>query len=91
VQKRTYWLKSVGSADDQMVEDWVTSAPQELSHFHFSAKGKPHVRVGDYLIYYAPGRCPRRKIAPRNAGPGAAGSSHTSCSRPSRERPPLMC
>ena len=39
-----------------MVEDWVTTAPQELSHVHFSGKGKPHVRVGDYLIYYTPGR-----------------------------------
>ena len=56
MQKRTYWLKSVGSAEDEMVEDWVTSAPHELSHVHFSAKGKPHVRVGDYLIYYAPWR-----------------------------------
>jgi len=34
-----------------MVEDWVTSAPQELSHVQFSARGKPKVRVGDYLLY----------------------------------------
>ena len=49
--KRTYWLKSVGSASDPMVEGWVTSAPKELSHVHFSASGKPKVRVGDYLVY----------------------------------------
>jgi len=52
VTKRTYWLKRVGSAGEQMAEDWVTSAPQELSNVHFSAKGKPKVRVGDYLVYY---------------------------------------
>jgi hypothetical protein len=51
VRERTYWLKGVGSASDPMVEEWVTSAPQELSHVHFSARGKPKVRVGDYLIY----------------------------------------
>jgi hypothetical protein len=34
-----------------MAEDWVTSAPQELSHVHFSVRGKPKVRVGDYLVY----------------------------------------
>jgi hypothetical protein len=51
VRERTYWLKSVGSATDQMVEEWVTAAPQELSHVHFSARGKPKVRVGDYLVY----------------------------------------
>jgi hypothetical protein len=56
VQNRTYWLKSVGSADDQLLEDWVSSAPQALSHVRFSGKGKPHVRVGDYLIYYTPAR-----------------------------------
>ena len=49
--KRTYWLKSVGSTSDQMAEDWVTSAPQELSNVHFSMRGKPKVRVGDYLVY----------------------------------------
>lgn len=51
MRERTYWLKSVGSASDQMAEDWVTSAPRELSHVHFSARGKPNVRVGDYLVY----------------------------------------
>lgn len=51
MRERTYWLKSVGSASDQMVEDWVTTAPQELSHVHFSVRGKPKVRVGDYLVY----------------------------------------
>ena len=52
---RTYWLKSVGSTDDPQVEDWVISAPQELTEVRFPAKGKPAVRVGDYLVYYAPG------------------------------------
>lgn len=51
MRERTYWLKSVGSASNRMVEDWVTSAPQELSQVHFSARGKPKVRVGDYLVY----------------------------------------
>jgi len=50
VQKRTYWLKSVGSTDDQMVEDWVTFRARTLPRSLFR-KGKPHVRVGDYLIY----------------------------------------
>jgi hypothetical protein len=56
VQKRTYWLKSVGSVEDPQAEDWVTSAPRELSEVHFPSRGKPSVSVGDYLVYYTPGR-----------------------------------
>jgi len=51
---RTYWLKSIGSSDDPQAEDWVDSAPQELTEVHFP-KGKPSVAVGDYLVYYASG------------------------------------
>ena len=53
---------------------------QELSHVHFSATGKPHVRVGDYLIYYTPGRqkllgvaevyMPPTKDGPEERSPG---------------------
>lgn len=53
---RKYWLKSVGSADDQQADDWPESAPQELEHVHFPGKGKPSVQPGDYLVYYASGQ-----------------------------------
>jgi EVE domain len=52
---RSYWLKSIGSSDDPQADDWVDSAPQELTEVHFPDKGKPSVAVGDYLVYYASG------------------------------------
>jgi hypothetical protein len=51
---KNYFLKSVGSAEDQMAEDWFESAPQELEMIHF-AKNPASVRVGDRLVYYAAG------------------------------------
>jgi len=54
--ERRYWLKSVGSSDDQQADDWPDSAPQELTEVHFPDKGKPSVRPGDYLVYYASGQ-----------------------------------
>jgi hypothetical protein len=54
--ERTYWLKSVGSSDDQQADDWPDSAPRELSEVHFPNTGKPSVRPGDYLVYYASGQ-----------------------------------
>jgi hypothetical protein len=56
VLNRKYWLKSVGSAEDQQADDWPESAPQELLHVHFPGKGKPSVQPGDYLVYYASGQ-----------------------------------
>jgi hypothetical protein len=53
---RGYWLKSVGSSDDQQLDDWPDTAPQELHEVHFPNKGTPGVRVGDYLVYYASGQ-----------------------------------
>jgi hypothetical protein len=55
VLNRKYWLKSVGSTDDPQADDWPETAPQELSHVRFPAKGKPSVQPGDYLVYYASG------------------------------------
>jgi hypothetical protein len=55
LSERRYLLKPVGSSDDPMVDDWPDSAPQELSYVHFPAKGRPGVRPGDYLVYYASG------------------------------------
>jgi hypothetical protein len=46
------FLKSVGSADDPMAADWMTSAPQEMTTIHFS-KQPASIRVDDYLVYYA--------------------------------------
>ena len=54
--ERRYWLKSVGSSDDMQADDWPESAPQELTYVHFPDKGKPSVRSGDYLVYYASGQ-----------------------------------
>jgi hypothetical protein len=54
--ERKYWLKAVGSSDDQQADDWPDSAPQEISFVNFSKKGKPGVRPGDYLVYYASGQ-----------------------------------
>src|SRR5687768_14480308 len=51
-RKPAKFLKSVGAADDPMAEDWVDSAPQELSVIHF-ARDPVSVRTGDYLVYYA--------------------------------------
>src|SRR3954453_19088029 len=56
MDERTYWLKSIGSSDDPQADDWPESAPQELSEVHFPNKGKPRVRPGDYLVYYASGQ-----------------------------------
>jgi hypothetical protein len=53
--ERIYWLKSVGSSDDQQADDWMETDPQELTQVHFPEKGKPSVRTGDYLVYYASG------------------------------------
>jgi hypothetical protein len=55
---RSYWLKSVGAAAPglQQVDDWPETAPQELHEVHFPDKGKPSVRVGNYLVYYASGQ-----------------------------------
>jgi hypothetical protein len=53
---RKYWLKSIGSSNDLQADDWPESAPQELSFVHFPDKGKPSVRPGDYLVYYATGQ-----------------------------------
>jgi hypothetical protein len=56
--ERGYWLKSIGAAEPglQQAEDWPDTAPQELHEVHFPKKGKPSVRVGDYLVYYASGQ-----------------------------------
>lgn len=54
--ERHYWLKSVGSSDDQQADDWPETAPQELKHVRFPDKGKPSVRPGDYFVYYASGQ-----------------------------------
>ena len=53
---RKFWLKSVGSSDDQMADDYPESAPKELSYVGFPEKGKPSVRPGEYLVYYASGQ-----------------------------------
>jgi hypothetical protein len=53
---RCYWLKSIGSSDDPQADDWVKSAPQELTEVHFPDKGKPSVSIGDYLVYSASGK-----------------------------------
>lgn len=47
-----HFLKSVGSADDPMADDWVDNHPQELSVVHFTKEPKS-IRVGDLLVYYA--------------------------------------
>src|SRR5689334_14048854 len=54
--ERIYWLKSVGSSDDQQADDWTETAPQELEFVHFPEKGRPSVQRGDYLVYYASGK-----------------------------------
>jgi hypothetical protein len=52
---RWAWLKSVGSADDPLEDDWLHGRDYLLSHVWYP-KHPRSIRGGDLLVYYASGR-----------------------------------
>lgn len=47
-----HFIKSLGSADEPMLSDWVDVHPEKLSAVHF-AKEPKSIRVGDLFVCYA--------------------------------------
>jgi hypothetical protein len=51
-----YWLKSIGSADDELDRDWLSSRGDLLDQVRFATNKRPSgIARGDRLVLYAAG------------------------------------
>jgi hypothetical protein len=51
-----YWLKSIGSADDELDRDWLESRRDLLDQVRFATNKRPSgIARGDRLVLYAAG------------------------------------
>lgn len=52
----SYWLKSIGSADDELDRDWLGSRPDLLDAVRFARNKRPSgIALDDRLVLYAAG------------------------------------
>lgn len=51
----TTWLKSVGSSESPLRDDWYAHRPDVAVNIGFPSRRTPTVAVGDRLVYYASG------------------------------------